>query len=501
MPRLDLLLVSIPPSELEAPPLAPALLKAAVESNGFKCQTVDFSLECFEKIFDKNYLVFNEWCNTLPDHFDWKKITQEQLDLLDRATDLFITLLQKFNPKYVGISVFSNWQQRFAFFLCQKIKKSNLDINVILGGMGCDTKPTGLHSVANLTSFDHMQSYADFMKKSGLAEFVVLNDGEAELVSVLRGKPSIPAVPNEVPFNYEYYPDYDNYEFGQYFFINQEKKLLVQGSKGCVRQCVFCNEHDNYSKFYYKSGTDIAEEIIYLSKKYGIYKFQFTDSLVNGSLIEFKKFTTKLAEYNSNNTDKKITWHGNYICRSKNTLTDEDFSTMKLSGAHGLTIGAESGSNRVLQEMNKRTTVEDLEYEISKFEQFGIDCYLLFLIGFYNETWDDFMQTLKLLKRLHRYFYTGTIASIRCGSTLMIKDWKQINSEHFATDQDNAYNWVYLSNPNLTLTERVRRRIIIQEFCDQMSIPVSYSQLDLLIVDGIYNNDLDAIGQFDNAHN
>jgi len=498
---LNLLLASIPPSYVSDPPLAPALLKAAVESNGFTCQTVDFSLECFEKIFNKNYNAFNDWGKIFPDYFDWEKVTDDHARLVDQATDLFVNLILESSPEYVGISVFTVWHQRFAYFLCKKIKDSRVDVKVILGGMGCDKPPRGLPSTVTLTSIDKMNTYAKFMLKSNLADFVVLNDGEIELVKILGNSRLISTVSNEVPFNYSYYPNFDDYKLDEYFFLNNEKKLLMQGSKGCVRECVFCAEHDNYSKFFFKSGLDIAEEMISLSKKYNVYKFHFTDSLVNGNLKEFKKFIERLAEYNQTNLDKKIKWHGNYICRSKNTLTDDDFMMLKLSGAHGLTIGAESGSNNVLKEMKKQSTVEDLEYEISKFDKFGIDCSLLFLIGFYNETWDNFMETLQLFKRLHKYFYTGTISTIRCGYTLSIPVWKNINSQNFKYDPLNAYNWIYLLNPTLTLDERVRRRVIVQEFCDQLGIPITFSREDLLVLDAIYNNNLSDIGKLDNAHN
>jgi hypothetical protein len=498
---LNLLLASIPPSYVSDPPLAPALLKAAVESNGFTCQTVDFSLECFEQVFSKNYNAFNDWGKIFPDYFDWEKVTETQTALVNQATDLFLDLIAELSPEYVGISIFSIWHQRFAYFLCKKIKDSKSNVKIILGGMGCDTTPTGLTSVVALTSFDKMSSYAKFMLKSNLADFVVLNDGEIELVNILRDGKSHSTIPNEVSFNHTYYPNFDDYKLDNYFFFNNEKKLLIQGSKGCVRECVFCGEHDNYSKFFFKSGVDIAEEMISLSKKYNIYKFHFTDSLVNGSLKEFKQFTKKLAEYNQTHADKKIKWHGNYICRSKNTLTDDDFNLIKLSGAHGLTIGAESGSNRVLEEMKKQSTVEDLEYEISKFEKFNIDCNLLFLSGFYNETWNDFLETLQLFKRLHRYFYTGTISTIRCGYTLSITNWKHIDSRNFKYDPHNAYNWIYLPNPALTLNERVRRRVITQEFCDQLGIPIAFSREDLLVLDAIYNNNLTDIGKLNHGHN
>ena len=501
MQQLDLLLVSIPPSYINEPSLAPALLKGAVESHGFSCKTLDFSLECFKTVFEKNYEKYLKWCDVLPDHYDWKKVTTQQLADIDRATDLFITWLLKYNPKYVGISVFSFWQQRFCYFLCKKIKQTIFDGKVIIGGMGCQHRPVGLIDLSYVSTIDSMSSFAKFMQKNKLVDHAILNDGELEILDILQNQTKNPAHRSEVPLDYDFIPNFDDYNLDDYFFIENKKKLLIQGSKGCVRKCVFCSEHSNYSKFYYKSGTAIAEEMIKLSNKYHIYKFQFTDSLVNGSLSQFKEMIKKLATYNQENVDKKITWHGNYICRSKNTLTDHDFQTMKLSGAHGLTIGAESGSNRVLHEMKKQSTVEDLEYEISKFEKFGIDCSLLFMMGFYSEQWEDFMDTLRLFKRLQRYFFTGTISAVRCGYTLSISDWAHIDATKFVCESDNAYDWLYLPNPTLTIKERVRRRIIAQEFCDRLHIPVTYAQQDLLVLDAIYNNNSKDILALDHGHN
>jgi hypothetical protein len=501
MSKLDLLLTSIPPSYINEPSLAPALLKGAVQSQGFTCQTVDLSLECFHKVFDKNYDDFLKWCNVLPDHCDWQKVSEQQVEFVDKAVDLLISIIGKTNPKYLAISVFSVWQQRFCYFLCQKIKQKKIHVQIIIGGMGCQPCPTGLTSVAKVTSMDLMSSFAKFMQKANLVDHVILNDGETELLNILKHDKSISEVSNEVPFDYSFLPNFDDYKLDDYLFINKEKKLLIQGSKGCVRQCVFCSEHSNYSTFYFKTGGKIAEEMISLSQKYNIFKFQFTDSLVNGSLSQFKEFIKKLATYNQKNPDKKIAWHGNYICRSKNTLTDDDFITLKLSGAHGLTIGAESGSNKVLAEMKKQSTVEDLEYEISKFKQFGINCSLLFLMGFYNEYWKDFMETLELLKRLHKYFYTGTINHIRCGYTLSITNWSHIDKNKFTCKSNNAYDWIYLPNPTLTLKERIRRRIIIQEFCDRLHIPISYAHQDLLVLMNIYNNNLQDLPALDYGHN
>jgi radical SAM superfamily enzyme YgiQ (UPF0313 family) len=494
--KLDLLLASLPPNYLNAPSAAPALLKAAVESNGFTCRTLDFSLHIFKKFFGQEYTAYLDWINIFNDSFDFTNVDAGQLDIIDQAAEEFINLIDIYKPNFVALSIFSFWQQRFGYFLCKKIKNLRPSVKIIIGGMGCSSPPNELRSIVHLSYFDSKNNYGMFMQKQMLADYVVINDGEIELVNILKNQTSYVnlELPNEVPFNYDYYPNFDDYHLDEYFFINGEKQLLLRTSKGCVRQCVFCGEHGNYSRFYFKTGKDIADEMIMLSQKYCVYKFQFADSLVNGSLKEFKILIKTLAAYNLENPEKRINWHGNYICRSKNSMTDEDFRILAASGAQGLTIGAESGSNRVLKEMRKQTTAEDLVYEVSKFHLHGISCMLLFMVGFYSETWEDFLDTLKLLKTLHRYFYTGTISAVRWGYGLQISQtsplWTTLDSKDFTLDSTNPSNWVNLKNPDLTLTERVRWRIIAQEFCDEMGIPVAFSREDLIVLDGIYNNNL-----------
>jgi len=496
MNRLDVLIASLPPSYLNEPSIAPAVLKSAVEKHGFSCKTLDFSLHCLKFFFNQQYEPYLKWANTLPDHSDFSTVLNEHKILLHQATDEFIKIINDTKPQYVALSVFSLWQQRFAYFLCKKIKESNLRVKLIIGGMGCTSPPKGLFTVLSLSYFEKKNSYASFMIAKKLADFAIVNDGEIELVRVLQDPDRYQnsLYSNETVFDHDYYPNFDDYKLDDYLFTNGERKLLVQGSKGCVRQCVFCSEHSNYSKFYFKSGNQIANEIIALSQKYKIFKFQFTDSLVNGSLKEFKNFVKTLAQHNQASPDSQIRWHGNYICRAKNQMTDTDFQLMKLSGAHGLTIGAESGSNQVLAEMKKNTTAEDLLYEISKFHDHGIDCTLLFMIGFYSETWQDFLLTLEFLKKLHKYFFSGTISNIRLGYTLMFDDILDYSIEDFKYTPTQAYDWVYLKNPTLTLEERVKRRLIAQEFCDSLGIPVAYANEDLSVLDAIYSNDLFVLG-------
>jgi len=502
--NIDILLVIIPPQYLDKPNIAPAMLKSVVKANGFNCKTMDFALTVYQKIFAKNYVEYTEWANTLKDKYKVENISDKHKVITDQAISLLIEKTKETNPKYIGISVFSQWQHRFTYLFCTRLKAELPHIKIILGGMGCSVTPVGLTQITNLKKVDLFANFGQFMVKQKLTDAVVINDGEIELVKILKGTFHQSFEPNEATIKNSLLPDYDDYYLDDYLYNDNNRKLLVQGSKGCVRQCVFCSEHSNYSKFYFKTGQQIAQQLIELSKKYTIYNFQFTDSLVNGSLKEFKSMCKYLAEYNTANPSKQISWHGNYICRNNKSMSDEDYILLKLSGGHTLTIGAESGSNKVLSEMQKQMTAEDILYEIDKFSEHGIDCALLFMVGFYNETWEDFLDTLRLLKKLHIYFANGTINSVRLGFTLMIDTesniWHKVSANDFIHDPINAFNWLYKKNPNLTLYERTRRRVIVQEFCDKLEIPVAYANEDLTYLDQIFNNNIALDKDYDN-HN
>jgi radical SAM superfamily enzyme YgiQ (UPF0313 family) len=499
--KLDLLLASIPPNYINEPSLAPALLKAAVQQYGFTCRTLDFSLHLYQNIFENNYQEYLNWTDMFGEGRDFDKATTQQLCLIDKAMDEFIKLIDKFQPKFVGISFFSWWQQKFGYLLCKRLRQQCPEVKIIIGGAGVSVTPFELQTMINLSTWDRNNSFGAYMLKSKLTDHVIYNDGEQALVQVLQLTHTNSDQPNEQEFDYEFTPNFDDYELDSYLYLNNEKKLLVQGSKGCIRKCTFCSEHKTHSRYYYKTGDKIAEELIILSNKYKVFNFQFTDSLVNGNLKEFKKFITRLADYNLSNTTNAIKWCGTYICRSKNNFTDEDFKLIKQSGAHGITIGAETGSNQVLKAMKKNTTVEDLEWEIAQFQKHGIDCMLLMMIGFYTETWEDFLQTLQMLKRLQKYFVSRTISYTRLGTTLLVSPispiWKSIDVDDFELDTKNLFNWKYKPNPTLDGQERLRRRVIAQEFCDQLGIPVTFAREDLLTVESMYNNTSDRISLAD----
>ncbi len=463
---LDIVICSVPYSYLNYIYSAPAILKGVLLQNGYSAKTVDFGVTLY-KLCSKDKITFasvqNYFVNDDQPTDEVEKFYQECI------------LYFKNNPsKYIGLSVWSVFAHKAVYDLCARLKKQGIQSKIVIGGRGCKVKPfSNIKSHLNLTSAETILSFGELLKKRKLIDECVIGDGEDALVAILSNTPSI-LDPNSDSFRYPV-PDYSDYDFKEYF-IDDQIMLPITGSKGCVRDCDFCDIKFQFGKYRYRSGTDIANEMISLSQKYNIYKFQFTDSLVNGGLKPFMEFLNILSEYNLKNPDKRIKWNGQYICRPEMQIPKNMYRLMQQSGAHGLYVGAESGSNQVLASINKKTTVEALYSELEQFRIHGITCVLLAFVGHWSETWDDFKKTCEMLVRAARYARSGTISGISLGLPMMMLDGTpafahmEENNVQVAHFDDNNI-WINKNNPTNTFKERIRRRLIVFEICKKLNIP------------------------------
>jgi hypothetical protein len=232
--------------------------------------------------------------------------------------------------------------------------------------------------------------------------------------------------------------------------------------------------------------------MIYLKDRYGVNSFAFTDSLINGSLKALTELVTELANYNNRVSEKdKIRWNGQYISRPRGQMPEYLYELIAQSGGEGLTIGLESGSNNVLEAMNKKVKIEDVDYEMELFKKYKISTVLLFIIGFYNETEKDFMETIDTIFRYQKYVANGTIIRMDLGHPLGITAETALYDSSSALgitlNPTDPFLWENKNNPTLTFKERVKRRLIAQVVCDKLGIPTGMTAYNLKHVLNIIN--------------
>lgn len=208
--------------------------------------------------------------------------------------------------------------------------------------------------------------------------------------------------PRESVKNLDDLPDYsyslidiDKYET---FDLNGGKSISIMTSRGCPHRCKFCAIPVVYPLWRAYSVKKVIEKIEKLQQDYNISNFYFQDDNLGANPSRFVDLVTELL-----NLDKKTKW-GTLGIRADTIarLTDEQLELMYKSGCHNLDIGAETGSKRVNQFINKGEAIETIIDSNRRLAKFPIKLKYTFIIGFPTETKRERMESIDLALRLQK---------------------------------------------------------------------------------------------------
>jgi radical SAM superfamily enzyme YgiQ (UPF0313 family) len=154
-------------------------------------------------------------------------------------------------------------------------------------------------------------------------------------------------------------------------------------------------------KYRFKDGEQFAEEIRYMQDKHETAVIEFGDSLINGSIREFRKLIKRLADLNRTRPYNKPKIVSFYRIRPEYQAPEEDFMLMAEAGFYRLKIGVESGSDQVRKHIGKTETNEDILYTLRMCKKYNINVNFLIIVGYPTETEKDFQDTMDMLKLVH----------------------------------------------------------------------------------------------------
>lgn len=368
---VDVIISTLPWTITDIPLMAPAVLKPMISKAGLSSKCVDLNAEVYNLTNehpDQDHLIkffFDGIGHPLVN--DWLE------DLFESAARDIL----KWNPKFIGFSLFSYVSRTACQWLCYYLKQQAPDVKIIIGGAGC------------LEQFTGPSDFANTMLINGLADYHIRGDGENALYQLLIGNTTYPGINSpawqeitrqeleQLPL-----PNYDDYNFSQY----KKKMLGIHGSRGCVRACTFCDYIANWTKFQWRSGQNIFDEMQAQYKKYGIRSFKFHDTLINGNLKEFSVLINLLSDWNKQHPDEKFTWGGYYIFREQSDNDDKMWQTLADSGASILMVGIENLNEDIRYHIGKKFSNASIDYHLSKALEHNIMTNLLFIVGYVYET-------------------------------------------------------------------------------------------------------------------
>ncbi|MCA9704329.1 MAG: PhpK family radical SAM P-methyltransferase [Myxococcales bacterium] len=167
--------------------------------------------------------------------------------------------------------------------------------------------------------------------------------------------------------------------------------VSTRTAKSCPFACAYCNFPQQSGKYTYTTVETVEAELDAIRDIGSVTTVTFIDDTFN---VPKKRFKAVLEMMIRNAYPFK--WNCNYRCDHGD---DEIIALMARAGCEGVFLGVESGSNQMLQNMNKTARREDYLRAIPRLKEEGILAHANLFVGYPGETMDTIAETLDLVSR------------------------------------------------------------------------------------------------------
>ena len=186
-------------------------------------------------------------------------------------------------------------------------------------------------------------------------------------------------------------------------------------SRGCPFVCSFCQPAERMvfgGRVRLRDMTDVVDEIVEVEKKYGLKSFLIHDDLFSISSERMDEFARLY---------KKTGIKAKFMCQARADLLikyESSFKKLREVGLECVMVGFESGSQRVLDFINKRTTVEQNIQAGNICRKLGIKIWANYMLGIPTETYGEMVETLRMIARMKPEYYSPALFTPYPGTEL-----------------------------------------------------------------------------------
>jgi anaerobic magnesium-protoporphyrin IX monomethyl ester cyclase len=166
--------------------------------------------------------------------------------------------------------------------------------------------------------------------------------------------------------------------------------LNLISSRGCPFQCNWCAKPIFGDNFHARPADEVAEEVRDLKNRYGATHLWFADDIFALNRHWTQQFA-RAVEKRKCRTPFKIQARADL-------LGSETVEALKRAGCAEVWMGVESGSQKILDAMDKNLLVEEVVSARQQLRREGIKaCYFL-QFGYPGEGWEDIEKTIALVR-------------------------------------------------------------------------------------------------------
>jgi radical SAM superfamily enzyme YgiQ (UPF0313 family) len=169
-----------------------------------------------------------------------------------------------------------------------------------------------------------------------------------------------------------------------YFSVN------MVASRGCPFRCNWCAKPISGNKFQLRSAVDVAEEMRLLKSTVRADHIWFSDDVFALNQHWVRDFAREVTGRHAAVPFK--------IQSRADLMTDQTVAALKEAGCAEVWLGAESGSQKILDAMDKGLTISQIQDARRRLKHAGIRaCYFL-QFGYPGERWHELQETIALVR-------------------------------------------------------------------------------------------------------
>ncbi len=324
-------------------------------------------------------------------------------------------IVKDFDPEIVGITAIT-FQSRTLRETSKAVKDTNNSIVVVAGGSHISALISMGYSVA--------LDYPDI-------DYFVRGEGEYMLGDLINQK-VLPKIINAKPSGKLTIPPVNLGLVGMDRYSGAyppgpRPGMFVMGSRGCPYRCSFCSRSVFGNTVRYREPVAVVDDAERLAKDWGIKEIFFQDDTFNLNRKWAEEILRLIIKRKLN---KKLCFRT--PCRVNENLIDLDLlDMMKEAGFWLIFYGVESGSQIMLDRMNKGTTLDEIKRAFKLTQEAGIKAEASFIVGLPGETADTIQDSIKLYKEI-KPDWGGFTRAIPFPGTELYKEAKQ--SGHLLID-------------------------------------------------------------------
>jgi radical SAM superfamily enzyme YgiQ (UPF0313 family) len=178
--------------------------------------------------------------------------------------------------------------------------------------------------------------------------------------------------------------------------------ISLSTMRGCPYTCKWCSRAVYGMSYRRRSPKLVADEIEKLQREYTFDSIWFVDDVFTINHKWLREFSAEIVA-------RKISVRYEIITRA-DRMNAEVIDLLLKSGCYRVWIGAESGSQKIIDAMDRRVDVMQVREMIRLARKKGLEAGTFIMLGYPGETQQDIKETIRHLSDSDPDFYTLTIA-------------------------------------------------------------------------------------------